>query len=34
MKSIAETFNIGYEQAFIFPDGGKIKVCSKQNVIR
>ena len=34
MISIAETFNIGYEQAFIFPDGRKIKVCSKQYVIR
>lgn len=26
MIAIAETLDVGYEQAFIFPDGGKIKI--------
>ena len=27
--AIAETLDVGYEQAFIFPDGGKIKISNK-----
>lgn len=29
MIAIAETLDVGYEQAFIFPDGGKIKISNK-----
>ena len=29
MISIAESLDVGYEQAFIFPDGGKIRIGSK-----
>lgn len=29
MIAIAETLDVGYEQAFIFPDGGKIKTSNK-----
>lgn len=29
MIAIAETLDVGYEQAFIFPDGEKIKICNK-----
>jgi transcriptional regulator with XRE-family HTH domain len=29
MLAIAETLDVGYEQAFIFPNGGKIKISNK-----
>lgn len=29
MISIAESLGVGYEQAFIFPDGGKIRIGNK-----
>ena len=29
MIAIAETLDVGYEQAFIFPDGGKIKISNE-----
>lgn len=29
MMEIAETLGVGYEQAFIFSDGGKIKISNK-----
>lgn len=29
MIAIAETLDVGYEQAFIFSDGGKIKISNK-----
>ena len=29
MIAIAETLDVGYEQAFIFPDGEKIKISKK-----
>ena len=29
MITIAETLQVGYEQAFVFPDGGKIKISNK-----
>lgn len=29
MIAIAETLDVGYEQAFIFPDGEKIKISNK-----
>lgn len=29
MIAIAETLDVGYEQAFIFPDGVKIKISNK-----
>lgn len=31
MVAIAETLNVGYEQAFVFPNGGKIKISNKLN---
>lgn len=30
MVSIAETLEVGYEQAFVLPNGGKIKISNKQ----
>lgn len=29
MMRIAEVLDVGYEQAFVFPDGGKIKIGRK-----
>lgn len=29
MIAIAEALNVGYEQAFVFPDGSEIKIGSK-----
>lgn len=29
MLAIAETLDVDYEQAFIFPNGGKIKISNK-----
>ena len=29
MVTIAETLDIDYEQAFVFPNGGKIKISNK-----
>ena len=29
MKKIAEALDVGYEQAFVFPDGSEIKIGSK-----
>lgn len=29
MVAIAKTFDVGYEQAFVFPNGGKIKISNK-----
>lgn len=30
MVSIAETLEVGYEQAFVLPNGGKIEISNKQ----
>lgn len=29
MMAIAETLDVSYEQAFVFPDGGEIKISNK-----